>query len=99
VGAGNLGLALADYPGFRDEGFEIVALMDTVREKDSGERSVPVFPSTTSASFASWCVANTSVSRSLPFRPKAAQAVVNMVVSAGVRGRAELFAWRTRRTA
>src|SRR6476646_6222582 len=26
MGAGNLGLALADYPGFRDDGFEIVAL-------------------------------------------------------------------------
>jgi redox-sensing transcriptional repressor len=29
MGAGNLGLALADYPGFRNEGFEIVALFDT----------------------------------------------------------------------
>ena len=28
MGAGNLGLALADYPGFRDEGFEIVALFE-----------------------------------------------------------------------
>jgi len=28
VGAGNLGLALADYPGFKNEGFEIVALFD-----------------------------------------------------------------------
>ena len=33
VGAGNLGLALADYPGFRREGFRIVALFDTLREK------------------------------------------------------------------
>jgi redox-sensing transcriptional repressor len=38
VGAGNLGLALADYPGFRDDGFEIVALLDTAREK-IGRRS------------------------------------------------------------
>jgi redox-sensing transcriptional repressor len=38
VGAGNLGLALADYPGFRDDGFEIVALFDTVKEK-VGRRS------------------------------------------------------------
>ena len=30
MGAGNLGLALADYPGFRQEGFEIVALFDNV---------------------------------------------------------------------
>jgi redox-sensing transcriptional repressor len=33
VGAGNLGLALADYPGFRQEGFAIVALFDTLPEK------------------------------------------------------------------
>src|SRR5580765_1837600 len=38
VGAGNLGLALADYPGFRDDGFEIVALFDTIKEK-VGRRS------------------------------------------------------------
>ena len=28
IGAGNLGLALADYQGFKNEGFEIVALFD-----------------------------------------------------------------------
>ena len=33
VGAGNLGLALADYPGFRQEGFRIVALFDNLRTK------------------------------------------------------------------
>jgi redox-sensing transcriptional repressor len=33
LGAGNLGLALADYPGFRQEGFEIVALFDAERTK------------------------------------------------------------------
>ena len=33
VGAGNLGLALADYQGFRQEGFEIAALFDNLREK------------------------------------------------------------------
>ena len=33
IGAGNLGLALADYPGFRQDGFDIVALFDTAREK------------------------------------------------------------------
>ena len=38
VGAGNLGLALDDYPGFREDGFEIVALFDTLREK-VGRRS------------------------------------------------------------
>src|SRR6187549_1646843 len=38
IGAGNLGLALADYGGFRDDGFEIVALFDTIKEK-IGRRS------------------------------------------------------------
>lgn len=33
MGAGNLGLALADYPGFRREGFRIVALFDTLQGK------------------------------------------------------------------
>jgi redox-sensing transcriptional repressor len=38
IGAGNLGLALADYGGFRDDGFEIVALFDTLKDK-VGKRS------------------------------------------------------------
>jgi redox-sensing transcriptional repressor len=38
VGAGNLGLALADYGGFRADGFEIVALFDTLKDK-IGRRS------------------------------------------------------------
>lgn len=33
LGAGNLGLALADYPGFRDDGFEVVALFDNDPDK------------------------------------------------------------------
>jgi redox-sensing transcriptional repressor len=33
LGAGNLGLALADYPGFRQEGFQIIALFDTLSNK------------------------------------------------------------------
>jgi redox-sensing transcriptional repressor len=38
LGAGNLGLALADYPGFRQEGFAIIALFDAERSK-IGRRS------------------------------------------------------------
>ncbi len=34
MGAGNLGLALADYPGFRQEGFEIAALFDSADAQD-----------------------------------------------------------------
>jgi redox-sensing transcriptional repressor len=33
VGAGNLGLALADYPGFRTDGFRIAALFDAASAK------------------------------------------------------------------
>lgn len=33
IGAGNLGMALADYPGFRQEGFEIATLFDASSEK------------------------------------------------------------------
>ncbi len=36
IGAGNLGLALADYPGFRQDGFRIVALFDSQQEKVGG---------------------------------------------------------------
>lgn len=45
MGAGNLGLALADYPGFRQEGFEIVALFDVADTKigDESRSGVPIF--------------------------------------------------------
>jgi redox-sensing transcriptional repressor len=44
MGAGNLGLALADYPGFRREGFEIVALFDVADTKigDESRSGVPI---------------------------------------------------------
>ena len=38
MGAGNLGLALADYPGFREEGFEICRALRHLRDK-IGQRS------------------------------------------------------------
>jgi redox-sensing transcriptional repressor len=45
MGAGHLGLALADYPGFRQEGFEISALFDNLREKvgQQSKSGVPIF--------------------------------------------------------
>ncbi len=45
MGAGNLGLALADYPGFRREGFEIVALFDIADTKigDESRSGVPIY--------------------------------------------------------
>ena len=45
IGAGNLGLALADYPGFRREGFEISALFDIADAKigDESRSGVPIY--------------------------------------------------------
>jgi redox-sensing transcriptional repressor len=45
MGAGNLGLALADYPGFRQEGFDIAALFDAANEKIGHESrsGVPIY--------------------------------------------------------
>jgi len=44
MGAGNLGLALADYPGFKREGFEIVAMFDVAEAKigDESKSGVPI---------------------------------------------------------
>ena len=45
MGAGNLGLALADYPGFKQEGFRVAALFDNLLEK-VGTRSrngIPIY--------------------------------------------------------
>jgi redox-sensing transcriptional repressor len=44
MGAGNLGLALADYPGFRQEGFGITALFDAAADKigHASRSGVPV---------------------------------------------------------
>ena len=45
MGAGNLGLALADYPGFKREGFEIVAMFDVADSKigDESRTGVPIY--------------------------------------------------------
>lgn len=44
VGAGNLGLALADYAGFKNEGFDIVALFDASVDKvgQQSKAGVPI---------------------------------------------------------
>jgi len=44
MGAGNLGLALADYPGFTREGFEIAAMFDVAAAKigDRSRSGVPI---------------------------------------------------------
>jgi len=84
VGAGNLGLALADYPGFRQEGFEIVALFDTLNEKVGhvSRGGVPIHDSRQLKRI----VRQERVSIGVIAVPAAvAQQVVNLVVASGIR--------------
>jgi redox-sensing transcriptional repressor len=84
LGAGNLGLALADYPGFRQEGFAIVALYDTERAK-IGRRSkggVRIFDITEFRK----SVKRDSIDIAVVAVPAdSAQGVVNAAVHAGIR--------------
>jgi redox-sensing transcriptional repressor len=84
LGAGNLGLALADYPGFRQEGFAIVALFDTERSK-IGRRSragVRIFDMSEFRKIVKKDEIDIAV---VAVPADSAQAVVNTAVSAGVR--------------
>ena len=72
LGAGNLGLALADYPGFRHDGFDVVALLDTARDK-VGQYSGAASRSATPASSSGWPSASAWTSpcwRCRPNRPR-----------------------------
>ncbi|MEO5894632.1 MAG: redox-sensing transcriptional repressor Rex [Vicinamibacterales bacterium] len=84
MGAGNLGLALADYPGFRDEGFEIAAMFDISREK-VGHRSrggVPIYD----ARDLRKVVRRERIRIAVIAVPaSAAQGVVNTVVATGIK--------------
>jgi len=84
VGAGNLGLALADYPGFRQEGFAIVALFDTEKSK-IGHRSkggVRIFDVNDFRKMVKKEGIDIAV---LAVPARAAQPVASMIVAAGVR--------------
>jgi redox-sensing transcriptional repressor len=84
LGAGNLGFALADYPGFRQEGFAIVALFDTERSK-IGRRSrggVRIYNITEFRKI----VQREHIDIAVVAVPAdSAQAVVNTAVQAGIR--------------
>jgi redox-sensing transcriptional repressor len=84
MGAGNLGLALADYPGFRDEGFEIAALFDTMRDK-IGRRSRSGVPIHDMRDFRAVVRRERITIAVIAVPAGAAQAVVNTVVAAGVK--------------
>ena len=84
LGAGNLGLALADYPGFRQEGFSIVALFDTERSKigrqsRGGVRICDISEFRKSARKDHIDIAVVAVPA------ESAQGVVNIAVQAGIR--------------
>jgi redox-sensing transcriptional repressor len=84
MGAGNLGMALADYAGFREEGFEIVALFDSARDK-VGRRSRGGVPIHDARDFKR-IVRREKIAIAVVAVPAdAAQAVVNSVVAAGVK--------------
>jgi redox-sensing transcriptional repressor len=84
MGAGNLGLALADYPGFRQEGFEIAALFDTLREKvgQQSKSGVPILDIHELKKVAKRDGLKIAV---IAVPAPAAQSVLNLVVAAGIK--------------
>ena len=84
MGAGNLGLALADYPGFRDEGFEIAALFDATRDKigKTSRSGVPIHDIRELRTVARRAQITIAV---VAVPADAAQAVVSAVVAAGIK--------------
>jgi redox-sensing transcriptional repressor len=84
LGAGNLGLALADYPGFRQEGFQIIALFDTLSNK-VGQQSrlgVPIFDIKELRRIAAKEKIGIAV---IAVPANSAQRVVDQVVAAGIK--------------
>ena len=84
VGAGNLGLALADYPGFRQEGFEIRALFDNLSAK-VGQQSrcgVPILDIHDLKKFARRDAISIAV---IAVPADSAQRVVDLVVASGIK--------------
>ena len=84
MGAGNLGLALADYPGFRMEGSEITALFDNLREK-VGQQSrlgVPIYDIRDLKKVAKREGVRIAV---LAVPAASAQQVLNLVIAAGIK--------------
>lgn len=84
IGAGNLGLALADYAGFNSQGFHIVGLLDNDESKvgKTSRNGIPIL---------SWSHLADIVRRSqidigiIAVNAEAAQAVYDALAEAGVR--------------
>jgi redox-sensing transcriptional repressor len=84
IGAGNLGLALADYAGFRDDGFQVAALFDTLPEK-IGQHSRTGVQIHDIGDFRRIARRQTIEIAVIAVPAPAAQSVVNVVVEAGVK--------------
>jgi redox-sensing transcriptional repressor len=84
IGAGNLGLALADYPGFRQEGFEIAAMFDAAPEKvgKASRGGVPIHDIGDLKRIARRDRIDIAM---LAVPASAAQPVVDLVVAAGIK--------------
>ena len=84
MGAGNLGLALADYPGFRQEGFEIAALFDNLSEK-VGQQSRGGVPIHDIADLKKISRRDSIRIAVIAVPAPAAQDVLNLVVASGIK--------------
>lgn len=84
LGAGNLGMALADYPGFRQEGFSIVAMFDADQVK-VGRRSRGGVSIHDIAEFSTMVERDQIDIAVIAVPADAAQQVVDAVVASGVR--------------
>jgi redox-sensing transcriptional repressor len=84
IGAGNLGLALADYPGFRQEGFEIFALFDSLSSK-VGQHSRDGVPIQDICDLKKTAKRDGISIAVIAVPAAAAQQVVDVVVAAGIK--------------
>lgn len=84
LGAGNLGMALADYQGFEDEGFVIVALFDADPSR-LGRRSHHGAQVFDIAAFAARARAGEFDIAVIAVPASSAQAVVTLAVQSGIR--------------
>ncbi|MEO8033185.1 MAG: redox-sensing transcriptional repressor Rex [Acidobacteriota bacterium] len=83
VGAGNLGMALADYSGFNDGGFRIVALVDNspLKVGQTSRSGIPVLASVNLADIVRSMSVDIGV---IAVNPDSAQEVHDALIAAGV---------------
>lgn len=84
VGAGNLGLALSDYPGFNSNGFVVTAVFDNDPKKTGGRTrgGIPIMPDSELPRFAPGAGIEVGV---IAVPAAAAQNVYDVLADSGVR--------------